>query len=595
MATIQSFIKNTLAFAFALLLTNQILAGNEPMYNKWTSGSLTTGQVLNFADNKWPNLFPPASVGFTNVKAESHLILGFDVNHPVFQASAYTVELDLDVIYEDEQGGSTSVSRTLAIEYDPDGGKVIKAKSSVSFFPAHRMAITINTIRVNGTVATSVPAPVFLEAKINVERYYDFDCTAQSNVFTQGFNTPPGLDPGSGSIFIRWQEIPGAEEYDLEWLFVNDYDGVGGTLSANQLNYDFRHNGTRVSISGDNRYDFNLRYPQGYLVFRVRAVGRDASDPSQRQLGAWSIPESGLVSSVVGLNRYKISTGHEESLNWQSNTLYSADGKVRERLDYFDGTDRIRQTVMRNETDDQAIVAEVIYDNYGRPGVQILPAPTKEQFLRYYESFNQNVNGDAYSWKDFAIDQGSCAASADPLSTNSGAGKYFSPNNSDQSGAEAFVPNANQFPFSHTEYEPDNTGRVRRQGGNGDTHQLGSGHETRYFYGAPFQSELDRLFGTDAGIAERYKKSMRVDANSQVSLRYHDGHGRIVATALAGDTPSNLEAIGSNVGPTNFTIDLTEKNEFVPAEGALVASHELLVSSVGNYSFSYYLEPESFT
>ncbi|WP_143774035.1 hypothetical protein, partial [Niastella vici] len=85
-----------------------------------------------------------------------------------------------------------------------------------------------------------------------------------------------------------------------------------------------------------------------------------------------------------------------------------------------------------------------------------------------------------------------------------------------------FIPDAQGYPFTETEYTPDNTGRISRQGGVGPDHQLGSGHETKYFYGTSDQKELDALFGTDVGDASHYFKTMVRDANGQFSISYVD-------------------------------------------------------------------------
>src|SRR5690606_33720218 len=125
---------------------------------------------------------------------------------------------------------------------------------------------------------------------------------------------------------------------------------------------------------------------------------------------------------------------------------------------------------------------------------------------------------------------------APPMSVNSGAAHYYSASNPDYAtGFHRYLPSAGGYPFSQTEYEPDGTGRIRRQGGPGAAHQLGSGHETRYLYGVPDQEELDRLFGTEVGFASHYKKTVTLDPNGQASITYLDKAGRVIATALTGD------------------------------------------------------------
>jgi hypothetical protein len=53
-----------------------------------------------------------------------------------------------------------------------------------------------------------------------------------------------------------------------------------------------------------------------------------------------------------------------------------------------------------------------------------------------------------------------------------------------------------------------------RQGGVGDSMQIGGGYATKYFYGTAGQEELNALFGTEVGNYTHYFKNrcrMRMD------------------------------------------------------------------------------------
>lgn len=136
------------------------------------------------------------------------------------------------------------------------------------------------------------------------------------------------------------------------------------------------------------------------------------------------------------------------------------------------------------------------------------------------------------------------------MDPNSGSSNYYSPQAATGTHQD-LVPDAFGYPFTQTEYEPDNTGRIRRQSGVGQDHQFGS-HETQYFYGKPHQEELDRLFSYNVGYKSRYKKNMVVDPNGQVSVTYIDPQGRTIATALAGAIPTNLDIVADEFGVNTF-------------------------------------------
>ena len=130
---------------------------------------------------------------------------------------------------------------------------------------------------------------------------------------------------------------------------------------------------------------------------------------------------------------------------------------------------------------------ETILDKLNRPALQVLPVPTDDGTLHYFPDFNRNGSHDAYSFADFNVDI-SCTSAADPMSIDYGSSKFYSQSNPFPAISGILYDNANDipdaggFPFSVTDFTNDMTGRVRRQGGVGPNFQIGSGHETSYFY-----------------------------------------------------------------------------------------------------------------
>lgn len=129
---------------------------------------------------------------------------------------------------------------------------------------------------------------------------------------------------------------------------------------------------------------------------------------------------------------------------------------------------------------------------------------------------------------------------------------------------------------------------------------MGSGHETKYYYGQPNQIELDRLFGSEVGYARHYKKNMVVDPNGQVSISYLDQEGRVVATALSGTKPGNVSALNSypssstTVSADLFAADVNGKSVLNVSNidnSALEYNAYLLVSEPGVHVFNYGITP----
>jgi len=139
--------------------------------------------------------------------------------------------------------------------------------------------------------------------------------------------------------------------------------------------------------------------------------------------------------------------------------------------------------VTKSSTNQESIVGESIYDNQGRPAIDIFPAPTAQPTIKYYPDFNKSNAGSklAYDRSDFDTDPTGCVPLINPMDSTAGAPYYYSESNGNKAGFQSYVPNSKQYPFSQTEYTPDNTGRIRRKGGVGKEFQLGTNHESKYF------------------------------------------------------------------------------------------------------------------
>ena len=160
-------------------------------------------------------------------------------------------------------------------------------------------------------------------------------------------------------------------------------------------------------------------YESGALVFRVRAHGYVLPDIENPVTGRWSCGSmSGTCNSYDGINpslanwlhAYWIHDPHEnDNKNWQVITSFAEEGKRKDVVNYMDGTMRTRQTVTVNNSDNNVLVAETIYDHQGRPAVQILPAPVlHDPALKFRNNFNRNLANQPYTKLDFDLDGPAC-------------------------------------------------------------------------------------------------------------------------------------------------------------------------------------------
>lgn len=585
-----------------VLLPGAPLAAAEIKIVEKLPGGFEPGDSVEVKDPRFPAPFDPSWTDRVQFqRSEGRLVLRIDHDQLQLPQAEFpvTVEFEISSILADD---ARAVSQEeLSVEYDPlheNGDTFID--QVVEIVPgAHVLKVEVVAVRDRNGPLSAAPANVAAEAHIVLTRYDRLADAAPAIL---------SLQSAGDEIEITWSEVFGAEEYHLEWLHVDDYlRELGEPGEPGYLAYDFRFDATRVTTTSLS-YRISAIFEQGYLLARVRAVGLGGPDFEHPVYGDWSSEgmERGAVVAYPENQRLRIAAAHEgDALNWQHITNFAEEGKRKESVSYFDGSLRNRQVVSRLNTQNEAIVGETIYDFQGRAAIQVLPTPTGQPQIELYRNYNQNLGGDPYSRDDFDADKGECEVSAGPMREEErGSANYYSSFNPDQSGMNAYIPHAGRFvagvsqggfPFTHIEFEPDNTGRIRRQGGVGPTHQLGSGHETKYFYGKPAQEHLDRLFGSEVGYNSHYKKNLVVDANGQASVSYLDQQGRVVATALAGVTPQNLESLGHT--PESFTVNVLDNAPLEPGDTSLDSSfHHLATSGPDDrrHDFKYQLEQATF-
>ncbi|MBX2828551.1 MAG: hypothetical protein KTR22_10315 [Flavobacteriaceae bacterium] len=622
--------KRLWAFIFFLSLIHsgnaQEIDFNDPPVNVST---ISTGSVLFYVD---PEIGNPDKVTFDY---GAYFKLYIDNDEAPF--IPYKVTLDLNITPIDASGNpvnSESYDQIMTVEYNPNSNygeftdlHLHQLENRYGFLiNANGPPVAIDTD--TDTPLGFIPANAYYQLGFRGERYYQLS-TAAPYVTTQ-FLPPLTLPPTS--LKLSWQSdgIPGALEYDVEWTWVDNYGPDGTTLSAGAVQLstqEFENNSTRIQTP-NTYYEIPLIHSQGFLVYRVRAVGRFLSDPSVRYYGGWNVgfDEPGGTDPVYVDDWFyvTVNTSHEDKKNWQFQASYAEEGKRKDVVSYFDGSLRNRQTVTKINSDNNAIVGEVIYDAQGRPAIEVLPVPAGDDEIKFYEDFNQNPSGNIYTYEDFDFDatEEDCEVNLTGMNPNSGAGKYYSPNNPAEDSFQDFVPssvdpddNTQAYPFSQVEYTPDHTGRIARKGGVGVTHQLGTGHEMRYFYGQPASSyELNRLFGYHVGKLSHYKKNVMVDPNGQVSVSYLDPQGRTIATALAAGNPDALIPLADEVDVDNelhdyFTTDLLNKanpndtdteeddnsrystgNFGVQEDGLRLFKQIIVIENNSDYLFDYTLE-----
>jgi RHS repeat-associated protein len=505
-----------------------------------------------------------------DIQVLNRISLEVDQHYEAYFGTAFETEVTVKVKRWDVNNQSipdTTIS--LSIAYNPFADTNYRAIESARFKNCYRIELELLAISVDQQAQQDLPANLIIKGEILIEKQIAFTNLSSPIVFNPILEENMDCDQAGtiDQLTLSWDNsIAGILEYQLEYVYINDYsDILNVDKNEAALGYNFKYNSTRISTS-NNEYKINLLFDKGWLLYRVRGVGVNAN--GETVFGAWNLSEAGTVNLVPADQKFHITAQlqHEKQLNWQLATTFAEQGKKKEVISYADGSLRNRQMVTQVNSDQNVIVGETIYDHQGRPAIQVLPTPVpqpwcqvndpfKSASIHFYANFNQNAATEGYSRLDFDLSpQNTCVLQAQPMSVQSGASNYYSTSNPNQTAEQGYVPDAQEFPFSQIEYTPDNTGRISKQGGVGSAFQLGSGHEATYLYSKPNQLELDRLFGSEVGYHSHYQKNAVIDANGQASVSYLDQEGRVIATALGGDAPSNLLAIESE---ENAAVELT--------------------------------------
>jgi RHS repeat-associated protein len=589
-------------------------AGTEPLNVRMNAASMLAGYSIGIQDNKYPNV---EVAGQSVVKSSvGQIILGIDQSILNNGFTKFTLQVNVKITAFDKTGNiiPTPASTPLEVKYSKTLGQEFKDRDIYVIKNCHKISAKILSVtyidqnNVTTINPSNVPGIVYMEADMNTERYYSFNTAFPyaSSLIQKVPITCTSCMFSPYELEINWPVIDGAEEYDLEWSYINNYNGNDATspISLTNVKYSFKENATRVTVN-QNYYRISLLYEKGYIIYRLRGRGRDLTNTDVIVYGDWNscnvspLPcDEGFLSNYINPNSYLINA-HDDLKNWQSSTTFAEEGKKKEVVSYFDGSLHSRQSLTKINTNDEIMVAENLYDFQGRPAVNILPVPIGQKEFGYRDKFNLKTATNIFDKNEFDVDgTDSCSAPVSvPMDPSSGASNYYSPYNPNKNEQQAYVPDAQGYPYTQVEYTPDKTGRIRRQSGVGPDHQLGSTHETKYFYGQPEQPELDQMFGSEAGNALHYKKNMVIDPNGQISNTYIDMYGKTVATSLAGIPPANLDPLPATpkIMKVKYIYPNVDPNPNAKVgNNSIVFTKDLLVSTAGDYDFTYEVDKEHY-
>ena len=272
---------------------------------------------------------------------------------------------------------------------------------------------------------------------------------------------------------------------------------------------------------------------------------------------------------------YSISFNYDVLPGTQSYT--SSPTTWNESIAYIDGLGRTTQVQGKNYSKEKVLAAETVYDAFGRPVLNTMPAPIggtcnfglSYSFITAQNNTNNNA-GNHYDYTNFDVT--GKINTPDEVDPDSWLGKYYSENNTD----EPYL-STTAFPYTRGYMTK---GGVSTGGSVGEVHKMGSGHQgagTAF----PVVSELNHYaqyrekYGLTEGDADReldakleFKaiKSVSKDVNGRESVSFMDLSGNQVARALSGEGNVDNEEQSHSVELINSldNIHINTSNPFRP-------------------------------
>ena len=528
--------------------------------------------------------------GFVKFYVDHHYKI--KVNNPYIYKVCFEVKG-----YAGPLASSTTIfNDTLVIAYNPDSLTAYQDFQAKSYTGFQKLVVRItgfyDITNPSAPVAINLADPNFTNRNFQIEysllvqkyekQYYGsgtvpvIQASVNNDRLDITIKGPGGIDP------------PVPTNYELEWAYVDNY-------GSGPFKYDFKNNSTRVWLN-KNVYSIPLSYQQGYIVYRARFVRPDVTNYRYPVYSDWSLSaDQGTVTSLSSVH-YKTLTPHlQDKMNWQYTVSFAEEGKYKQVMSYYDGLLKNRQTITRfNSLPGKLIVTDNTLDYEGRPSIKTLPAPVPSNLFKYQTNVSLNaVTGQPYQPSDFdKLSTYSCPNEVmpDKLGNTALSNIYYSKYNTDTAGWQKYVPDADGYPFIQTRYSAGYNDRIDKQGGAGDSLQIGTKHYTTYNYVGSDQSDLNQLMGADIGWAGFYNKTVTEDPNGQLSMSVKDYKGKLVHTSMIGNVDFTTKSFVSTPmapNPAYFENDLIANNPQQVVGNQRILDHNFFMDFGAVDSFQY--------
>lgn len=539
----------------------------------------------------------------------------------------WSSHLELEVIAQDQ---SNNTLHTFVFEFDPfdtDAGLGEPEKTiDLDYKPLgnglHHFVLKANAFSISANGNANVEALVEEHIRLKVESSNLVRCGTRTapnggyilpnNLSVQGLHESQTDGPTGRPVRAKFSwSLPGSGQkfpsYDLEVVKLEP-EGITQSVPVNWKE------AIRIEVDGSQEYTMTLAEGTGYYAWRVRGIGNlhEGGRSNRDNYGFWNLPSFQIVSGALtshhftlGPGPYDLSTSgnpvnplttaplqtqvfhyeqFDEELNWQYATAFTEGSRQSEGMVYANGLNEVVQSQGKLSSQHNVQSTQMVRDYSGRDALQTIPVPIQKEHLAFEPHLFEKGSGNAASWygpEDFDLDSKLFTNTTLPLDNKVNA--YFSDANH---GAlmDSYIPDAEGKPYARTLYDAE--GRLYLQSFAGDTLQLKdpfdpNNHNIQYQYGSSSQEELDRVFGSEAPLANTVFKSQVKDANGVIHVSYLSKSGETLASCINNDGQSDNLLEISDVPELPFTVtDVFDPGRISPSSNHSETSKRLIVNGV---------------
>lgn len=404
------------------------------------------------------------------------------------------------------------------------------------------ISTTINNSALTGYLSDRLRATIYLDV------YYRIDVNGLTFA-----NQKVIFSEKTAKFIWGHQGFGYAPNYQIQILKLYNFNNDPGTGNNITTKVNWNDALTLETQSNEKFINLTISEGSGFYIWRVRPIGNfyENGVANVKNHGVWSneglstLEQTMMVSVPFEQTSDDVQYGlkdvnnkafngffykdKDENINYIYGRTFTEKSGVSEKVSYATTLQQTKQNQTYLPSKNNTVTSQTVYDNSGRPTLNSLPVPQKEEGLTGYKNkFMTPESNPNRPYKAEDFDQNNNIKNPE---------KVTNPNFSYYTGIN-HVASAEGYVFSRVLYDNDGTGKVKEQSGVGKKHSIAPENDaergkttiTKYDKATP--TELLRLFGNEAPNHESVIKVITFDPNGTGSITYTSKEGKTIATCL---------------------------------------------------------------